>query len=166
MPNEPTVVAKDIDGGKHVVPVSQLSWRPSAYGIVIKDRQLLTAKHFGRHNLPGGGIELGETPEQAVVREVKEETGIDVANPKFITLEPSFFAWVADDGEQFFQTLLLYYVCDFVGGEFSMDGFDEHEKQYADMPEWYPLTRLSALKCTGTHDWRNIVAQVAKLPKL
>ena len=29
--------------------------------------------------LPGGGIDPGETPEKAVVREVKEETGIDVA---------------------------------------------------------------------------------------
>src|SRR5262245_58989496 len=29
-------------------------------------------------NLPGGGMEAGETPWQAVVREVKEEVGLDV----------------------------------------------------------------------------------------
>ncbi|MFF0613241.1 NUDIX hydrolase [Nocardia tengchongensis] len=32
----------------------------------------------GKASIPGGGMEFGETPSQAVVREVEEETGIDV----------------------------------------------------------------------------------------
>ncbi len=32
----------------------------------------------GRWSIPGGVVEIGETQEQAVVREVREETGIDV----------------------------------------------------------------------------------------
>ena len=35
--------------------------------------------HRGLWSLPGGRIEAGESPEQAVVREVREETGLDVA---------------------------------------------------------------------------------------
>ena len=34
--------------------------------------------HRGSWSLPGGRIETGESPEQAVVREVREETGLDV----------------------------------------------------------------------------------------
>ncbi len=36
--------------------------------------------------LPGGFIETGETPEQAVVREVLEETGIIAQNPRLLTV--------------------------------------------------------------------------------
>jgi 8-oxo-dGTP diphosphatase len=32
----------------------------------------------GVYTLPGGGVELGETLQQAVIREVREETGIDI----------------------------------------------------------------------------------------
>ena len=52
------------------------------FGAVIKGGRILMVRH--RHDgraywtLPGGGIEAGETPEQAVVREVKEETDLDV----------------------------------------------------------------------------------------
>lgn len=162
--DEQTVVATDIDGNKFVVPVGKLRWRPSAYGIVIKDGQLLTPRHFGRHNLPGGGLEFGEMPEEAVAREVKEETGIDVANPRLIAVHSTFFKDpFPAEGAEFLQSILLYYVCDFVGGELSTEGFDEHEKIYADLPEWYPLAKLDVLQVAGNHDWRPLIKDVVSL---
>lgn len=42
-------------------------------------------KWGNRYALPGGHIELGETMEEAVIREVKEETNLDVYDIEFIT---------------------------------------------------------------------------------
>jgi ADP-ribose pyrophosphatase YjhB (NUDIX family) len=38
----------------------------------------------GKWTIPGGLVELGESPEQAVIRETKEEIGLDVENPRLI----------------------------------------------------------------------------------
>jgi 8-oxo-dGTP diphosphatase len=51
-----------------------------AQGIIIRDNKMLMVKQFVQRgdivwNFPGGGIEEGETPEQAMIREVHEETG-------------------------------------------------------------------------------------------
>ena len=51
-------------------------------GILIEDGRILVVKQEvseQRHwSLPGGKLEYGETIEQCLVREVKEETGIDI----------------------------------------------------------------------------------------
>ena len=53
-----------------------------ACAAILKDDQILMVCHQTATRtywtLPGGGKQAGETLEQAVVREVKEETGLDV----------------------------------------------------------------------------------------
>src|SRR5258706_8167113 len=54
----------------------------SAFGIILDEQQRVLLCHrcdVDLWNLPGGGVEQGETPAQAVVREVKEEVGLKVA---------------------------------------------------------------------------------------
>jgi ADP-ribose pyrophosphatase YjhB (NUDIX family) len=60
-------------------------------GAVIHDaagRLLLIQRghdpHRGLWSLPGGRIEPGESPEQAIVREVREETGLDVVPGRLV----------------------------------------------------------------------------------
>lgn len=50
---------------------------PAAGGIVVKDGKIVSITRNGIPDLPKGHIENGETPEQAALREVEEETGIN-----------------------------------------------------------------------------------------
>src|SRR5688572_26996963 len=52
--------------------------RDSAFAIILHSRHVLLVKPRDKNNwqLPGGRLEPGETPAQAVIREVREETGL------------------------------------------------------------------------------------------
>lgn len=54
--------------------------RPSARGIVIRDGEIamVHSLKYNYYKFPGGGIEQGETKYEALIREVKEETGLIV----------------------------------------------------------------------------------------
>ena len=52
-----------------------------SYGLILQDNNILLIKknggpYDGKLDLPGGTIEFNETPEEALVRELKEEVGI------------------------------------------------------------------------------------------
>lgn len=165
MPSQ-RVACKDIDGKVHVVSIDELRWRPSVYAIVIKDGAVLLSPQFNGYDLPGGGIELGEMPEDALVREVKEETGIIVNKPQLLVCESSFFKLPSSSKGQYVQSLLLYYKCDYVGGELSMDGFTEDEKKFSRFPEWHLLEdgeiKIARSRIAASYDWRTLVKQIAK----
>lgn len=53
-------------------------YRVSIKGLAAKDGKLLLAKEdTGLWELPGGGLEHGEKPTDCLLREIKEETGIE-----------------------------------------------------------------------------------------
>jgi len=64
--------------------------------IVIRDGKILLGKRKGAHgegtwSFPGGHLESFETFEDAARREVKEETGIDIASSAVVTVTNDFF---------------------------------------------------------------------------
>lgn len=159
-----TVVCRDMDGNQYKVPVSELSWRPAAYGIVIKDKKVLLLKQYNGYDLPGGGIDLGETPAEAVIREVKEESGLTVASPRLIDVQSSFFKRSYAEGNCV-ESISIYYVCEYVSGEISNAGHDEHEQQYAEGCVWVPLDKLKDMTVAASTDWRELVARATAVTK-
>jgi 8-oxo-dGTP pyrophosphatase MutT (NUDIX family) len=65
---------------KDYVPHGSVFNRPSARAIIIKDRKIamVYSKKYNYYKFPGGGIEAGESIEDALIREVLEETGLGV----------------------------------------------------------------------------------------
>ncbi len=74
--------------------------RDRSQSMVIRGNRILLVEHelFGRDffNLPGGGIEEGETPEQAALRELSEECKVEgtVIRPLTIEYKPDMVSRV------------------------------------------------------------------------
>jgi 8-oxo-dGTP pyrophosphatase MutT (NUDIX family) len=85
--------------------------RKASRAIIIKDDQILVTKRnkFGSeyYILVGGGWDSGETAEQALHREIREEAGIEIANPRLVYIENA--------GDMY--GVQHVFLCDFVSGE-------------------------------------------------
>ena len=83
----------------------------ASIAIIDANDQILIAKRPNKKHLsgfwefPGGKVEKGESPENALVREVKEELNIDINNKCIAPLTFSEFNY------EKFHLLLLLYVC-------------------------------------------------------
>lgn len=105
-------------------------------------------------------------PEDGVVREVKEETGLSISNPRLVGSLSTFFTPTHKKSlkkPSHVQSLLLYYLCHVGDGEISLDGLEDDEREYGLTPKWVAIKKLDALAIGSTVDWRSIVKSALQL---
>lgn len=76
---------------------------------------------------PGGGLEFGEEPEEALLREIKEETGLDV---KIVRILPKAYTNTWKKTESADQIIILSYECKQVGGTLRSEDEEIGELKY------------------------------------
>lgn len=105
----------------------------SVKGIVVRDeRVVLLRNRRDEWELPGGKLELGESPERCVAREIEEELGLDVAPAALVD------SWVYDIAAGT-HVLVLTYGCVERSARTTVLS-DEHTRF-----EWIPLDAVDRL---------------------
>jgi 8-oxo-dGTP pyrophosphatase MutT (NUDIX family) len=114
---------------------------PVAGGIVRDGagRVLLQHRTDGRWGLPGGAIDPGETPAEAVVREVREETGLEVVAERLsAVLGGRDYRHRYENGDEVEWTVLVF-DCRVVGGELRPQSDETRALHYLAPADFPPL---------------------------
>jgi len=91
---------------------------------------------YGKWGLPGGLMELEESPEDTVRREILEETGLHIgALSLFGAYSGAEYLCVAQNGDEFQVVTLVYETCDYTGEVAVMD---EESLSF----EWFSINEL------------------------
>ncbi len=119
-------------------------------GLLVQNGKLFMQKRsdpfrpdfHGKWEFPGGGVELGETMEQSLVREVQEETGYAV---EVVHLLQHIAVEYEVNVDFPYQVYLVPYVCKIVGGEEKFSDQEVLETQ------WFELDTVTDYELLGTN---------------
>jgi ADP-ribose pyrophosphatase YjhB (NUDIX family) len=122
LPDDPEIIERLSGlGWQRGQPIPSLT-RLAAYGVVRRGGRVLLCRvapgnlGAGRWTLPGGGLQFGEAPDAAAIREVEEETGLvaRIAGPPVIHSDTG--EWPFSAGPVTYHTLRFVYPMEVVAG--------------------------------------------------
>lgn len=112
---------------------------------IARDGEYLILKRneepfLGEWDLPGGFVEMGESPRDAAIREVREETGLTVVP---IAMIGAFSSAYGTTGR---YTVDIAYLCEIGAGEFELDTGEKSDAA------WVPLAEMPKLAFAGERE--------------
>lgn len=115
------------------------STRETARGVILRDNKLLLLRRTRQNSegkidnwlsIPGGGLDPGETPQQAVIRELQEELGITTRIDGFL----------AKQDVPAERTRHYYFLCSILEGEPRIqEQSEEYERMQGEVPNTYAI---------------------------
>ncbi len=124
--------------------------RVAAYAVCVRAGRVLLARWVPldgsppRWTMPGGGIDHGEDPYDAVIREVREETGYEFRPTRLLGMDS---LRLTDDDGAAFHGLRVVYTGEIVGGELRYEVGGS-----TDRAEWFDLDAVTELDRVGLVD--------------
>lgn len=117
----------------------KVNHRETVRAIILKDNNILMVHcNKGDYKFPGGGINKEENHEEALKREVREETGYIVSSVKSktgIVTERNLDEYEKDS---VFEMISHYYLCE-VSDKQTLQQLDEYEAELEFCPRWISL---------------------------
>lgn len=103
--------------------------------IIKKDDKIfITKRSYGEFidmwEFPGGKVEVGETQEEALIREIKEELELDITNLNYLT--------TVEYDYPSFHLIMNCFICEICGGTLSLNAHND--------AKWVSLEQLASQK--------------------
>ena len=118
-------------------------------GICVQDGKVLLQKPTNDIGFafPGGHVSFGETNEQTLIREFKEEIGVDIEVSDLKWVGEIFFPW----GEKPCHQICLYYIIKINEGNIAKDGVFMAQEQIEGRDfkiefHWVPIDKIAEIE--------------------
>ena len=125
---------------------------PGSVVIILnnKNEVLLQKRHDGSWGLPGGLMDLGESFEEVAIREIFEETGLEVENFKLVNVfSGSEYYLKVPNGDELYSVTAVFYTKD-VRGDMKVDYNESVKMEYF---------KLDDLPIKLTDEYRRFIKQ-------
>lgn len=115
-------------------------------GVLLLGDRILLQRCGDEYALPGGHLQFGETTQETLIREYKEETGLDIACDRLLWTEENFWTW----GDKKAHNLGYYYLIHLLDGHEIPDGFHVLRDNGSVSYGWVNIADLGSLRVYPT----------------